>query len=97
MFEIVVAKGTEGSLLVRVIEDFDEEREEWEENGEKIIAQYSLEGSLQALGILVACSFGHQDNFGDKVEELLTKIVQEMHNKGYDSATEAYRMIMEEE
>lgn len=85
MFEIVIVKGTDGVFSVQVVNNFDDkEKASWEQNGDKVIDRYTLDGSLHALGILVLDSLDHPDNFGSKVEELLTKIVSDIYAKKGD-------------
>jgi hypothetical protein len=82
MYEIVVLKGADGYFSVSIVNNFsEEEKEVWEENGDKIIARYPLEGSLQALGILVMGCLDDPDSFGSQMEELLTKIVSDIYAK----------------
>lgn len=99
MFEIVIVKrGNDGSISVSVQEDFDdEEKAEWEKDGSKVIALYPLQGSLQALAVLVCYSLGHPDNFGHQIEELLTKMAQDIYKKGFESAIETYGIKENEE
>jgi len=86
MFEIVIVKRVgNDSISVSIQEDFDDKKKsEWEEDGDKVIALYPLAGSLQALAILVYYSLGHPDNFGHQIEELLTKMAQDIYKKGGD-------------
>lgn len=83
MFELVIIKETiSGQIAVVIVNNFDdEEKKVWEENGDEIIARYPLEGSLQALGILVMGCLDDSNSFGSKMEELLTKVVSDIYAK----------------
>lgn len=57
------------------------EKEQYEMEGDRIIAEYPLDGSLQALGILVSDSTTeHDETFGNMLESLLTTLVQDMNS-----------------
>ncbi|EKE21757.1 MAG: hypothetical protein ACD_7C00140G0008 [uncultured bacterium] len=64
---------------------------------EDVIAYYPLEDSLEPIGKLIEDSLSASGKYlGGQMEELLTKLVQDIFKKGFDDAVEKYG-IQEEE
>jgi hypothetical protein len=80
-YYLMIVRDSSGEIDVYIsnISNLVEEKKEHLENGEYILAAYPLEGSLQALGILVSDSLQFGNSFGSQVEELLTKMVRDIY------------------